>query len=50
MLEGLRLNADLATKKLKLLSLLQNDDFRSKLRPAKNFFRRHIIDIPRIKI
>jgi hypothetical protein len=32
-----------------LLSLLQNDDFRSKSRHAKNFYRRHIIDIPRIK-
>ena len=32
------------------LSLLQNDDFRSKSRHAKNFYRRHIVDIPRIKI
>jgi hypothetical protein len=33
-----------------MVSLLQNDDFRSKSRHAKNFCRRHIIDIPRIKI
>jgi hypothetical protein len=32
------------------LSLLQNDDFGSKSRHANNFFRRHIIDIPRINI
>jgi hypothetical protein len=29
---------------------VKNDDFRSKSRHAKNFYRRHIIDIPRIKI
>jgi len=32
------------------MSLLQNDDFRSTSRHVKNFYRRHIIDIPRIKI
>jgi len=31
------------------LSLLQNDDFRSASRHAKKFYRRHIIDITRIK-
>jgi len=31
-------------------SLLQNDDFRSTSRHVKNFYRRHIIDVPRIKI